>query len=162
MLVDEAVEARNVNGILGLLCREHYPGLVWTSEDEDPEVPTSFDHYALVADAPDVNGRQFRNLADRVIMELWVSLSRTTALHSSHSLDIVLETNNGYLVSLCRTSSDASRDRRKGRIRWLTLPVKGVSRTCITRPASRRTLTTTPTSVTEESTKLRQEERRRR
>jgi hypothetical protein len=28
-------------------------------------------------------------------------------------------------VSLCRTSSDASQDRRKGRIRWLTLPVKG-------------------------------------
>ena len=48
MLVEEGVPARNVNGILGLLCREHFPGLVWTSEDEDPEVP-SFDHYALVA-----------------------------------------------------------------------------------------------------------------
>ncbi|XP_066385157.1 predicted GPI-anchored protein 58 [Miscanthus floridulus] len=46
--------------------REHFPGLVWTSEDEDPEVP-SFDDYALVAtDAP------HRNLADRVISELWV------------------------------------------------------------------------------------------
>jgi hypothetical protein len=30
-------------------------------------------------------------------------------------------------VSLCRTSSDASQDRRKARIRWLTLPVKGVA-----------------------------------
>ena len=46
MLVEEGVPARNVNGILGLLCREHFPGLVWTSEGEDPEIP-SFDHYAL-------------------------------------------------------------------------------------------------------------------
>jgi hypothetical protein len=70
MLVDEGVEARNVNGILGLLCREHFPGLVWTSEDEEPQAPASFDHYALVDDAPDVQGRKFRNLVDRVIMEL--------------------------------------------------------------------------------------------
>ena len=77
MLVEEGVPARNVNGILGLLCREHFPGLVWTSEDEDLEVP-SFDHYALVAtDAP------HRNLADWVISELWVSLN------SLHSLDIL-------------------------------------------------------------------------
>ena len=83
MLVEEGIEARNVNGILGLLCREHFPGLVWTSEDEDPEVP-SFDHYTLVAtDAP------HRNLADRVIQELWVSLSRTTALNSLHSMHIL-------------------------------------------------------------------------
>jgi len=67
MLVEEGVPARNVNGIPGLLCREHFPGMVWPSEDGDPEVP-SFDQYALVAD--DVH----RNLADRVIMELWVSL----------------------------------------------------------------------------------------
>jgi len=80
MLVEEGVPARNVNGILGLLCREHFPGLVWTSEDEDPEVP-SFDHYALVAtDAP------HQNLADQVISELRVSLN---SLHSLHSLDIL-------------------------------------------------------------------------
>jgi hypothetical protein len=42
MLVEEGVPARNVNGILGLLCREHFPGLVWPSEDGDLEVP-SFD-----------------------------------------------------------------------------------------------------------------------
>ena len=51
MLVEEGIEARNVNGILGLLCREHFPGLVWMSEYEDPEVP-SFDHYALVGKGP--------------------------------------------------------------------------------------------------------------
>ena len=80
MLVEEGVPARNVNGILGLLCREHFPGLVWTLEDEDPEVP-SFDHYALVA----INALHI-NLADRVISELWVSLN---SLHSLHSLDIL-------------------------------------------------------------------------
>jgi hypothetical protein len=45
-------------------------------------------------------------------------------------------------MSLCRTSLDARRDRRKGRIRWLTLPIKGMSRTWFMSPASRRTLTT--------------------
>ena len=48
MLVEEGIEARNVNGILGLLCREHLLGLVWASEDEDPVVP-SFDQYTLIA-----------------------------------------------------------------------------------------------------------------
>jgi hypothetical protein len=89
MLVEEGVEAHNVNGILELLCREHFPGLVWTLEDEDLEVPTLFDHYALIEDARDVNGNKYKNLADRVIMELWVSLSSTMALNSSHSLDIL-------------------------------------------------------------------------
>ena len=64
-------------------------------------------------------------------------------------------------MSLYRTSLDVSRDRRKGCIRWLTLPIKGVSRTCIMRPDSRHTLTTTPPSVIEESTKHRQEGRQR-
>ena len=80
MLVEEGVPARNVNGILGLLCREHFPGLVWASEDEDPVVP-SFDQYTLVA-----TDTEHRNLADRVISELWVSLN---SLHSLHSLDIL-------------------------------------------------------------------------
>jgi hypothetical protein len=47
---------------------------------------------------------------------------------------------------------DASQDRRKGRIRWLTLPVKDVSRTCIMRPTCKRTLTTMPPTVIEEAT----------
>ena len=83
MLVEEGIEARNVNGILRLLCREHFPGLVWASEDEDPVVP-SFDQYTLVA-----TDTEHRNLADRVIQELWVSLSRTTALNSLHSMHIL-------------------------------------------------------------------------
>ena len=77
--MEEGVSARNVNGILRLLCRQHFLGLVWTSKDEDPEVPM-FDLYALVAiDAP------HRILVDRVILELWVSM----ALNLLHSLDII-------------------------------------------------------------------------
>ena len=56
---------------------------MWTSEDEDPVVP-SFDQYALVA-----TDTEHRNLADRVIQELWVSLSHTTALNSLHSMHIL-------------------------------------------------------------------------
>ena len=81
--MEEGIQARNVNGILELLCREHFPGLVWASEDEDPVVP-SFDQYTLVA-----TDTEHRNLADRVIQELWVSLSRTTALNSLHSMHIL-------------------------------------------------------------------------
>ena len=83
MPVEEGIEARNVNGILRLLCREHFFGLVWTLEDEDLVVP-SFDQYALVA-----TDTEYRNLADQVIQELWVSLSRTTALNSLHSMHIL-------------------------------------------------------------------------
>ena len=83
MLVEEGIEARNVNGILGLLCREHFPGLVWASKDEDPVVP-SFDQYALVA-----TDTEHRKLVDQVIQELWVSLSRTMALNSLHSMHIL-------------------------------------------------------------------------
>jgi hypothetical protein len=87
VLVDQAALARNVNGILGLLCKEHFPGLVRKGEDLEPA--WTFDHYTLVTDASDLNGIHYRNKADRVIRELWVSLSCTTFLNSSHSLDIL-------------------------------------------------------------------------
>ncbi|TVU21499.1 hypothetical protein EJB05_31137, partial [Eragrostis curvula] len=37
---------RKVNGILGILCRQHYPGLVQLPEGL--EVADTFDHYAAV------------------------------------------------------------------------------------------------------------------
>jgi hypothetical protein len=72
VIVEEGASSHNVNGILGALCKEHYPGLVW--KGEDPLSATSFDHYALVDDVEDTSHRKFRNLADQVIRELWVSL----------------------------------------------------------------------------------------
>ena len=69
-----------VNGILGLLCKEHFPGLVGYAGVTGPAC--SFDHYAAALDAADQARRVFNNKAERVKQELWVSLPRTT-LHNT-------------------------------------------------------------------------------
>jgi hypothetical protein len=71
--------ARHVNGILGLLCKTHFPGLVEYAGKTEPTY--TFDHYAS---APDVG---CGSKAARVKRELWVSLPHTTLLNTSHSLD---------------------------------------------------------------------------
>jgi hypothetical protein len=64
-----------------------------SEEDVEGELP-SFDQYALFpTDEP------YRNLADQVISELWVSLSRSTALISLLSLyilEIIMDTSCLY------------------------------------------------------------------
>lgn len=67
---------RPVNGILGLLVREHFPGLVTHGGLVEPA--TTFKHYESAPDGEDLVGRQFANKAERVRFELWVSISRTT------------------------------------------------------------------------------------
>ncbi|KAL6644135.1 hypothetical protein ACP70R_018901 [Stipagrostis hirtigluma subsp. patula] len=57
------------NDILGLLCREHFPGKVRIGERLVPA--STFEHYAAVPDHPDREGRYFPNKAERVIVELW-------------------------------------------------------------------------------------------
>jgi hypothetical protein len=65
--------SRNPNGILGLLCREHFPGLV---EYVGVTGPTyTFDHYAVAPNAVDRDDREFNNKTERVKKELWVSLT---------------------------------------------------------------------------------------
>ena len=59
-----------VNDILGLLCRQHFPGIVTYASKMEPAY--SFDHYAIATDA------EYPNKAARVKAELWVSLPRTT------------------------------------------------------------------------------------
>ena len=71
--------AQLVNGILGLLCRQHFPGIVTYTSKTEPAY--SFDHYAVATDA------EYPNNAARVKAEFWVSLPRTTLLNTSHSLD---------------------------------------------------------------------------
>lgn len=73
------------NGILGLLCREHFPGLIQFAGRLEPAY--TWEHYIAFPDSPDREGRQFDNKAARVVAELWVSLPRTTFLNTSHSLD---------------------------------------------------------------------------
>jgi hypothetical protein len=62
----------NPNAILGLLCREHFPGLVEYARVTG--VAYIFDHYAIASDAVDRDGREFNNKAKQVKQELWVSL----------------------------------------------------------------------------------------
>ena len=71
--------ARLVNDIMGLLCRQHFPGIVTYASKMEPAY--SFDHYTVTLDA------EYPNKAARVKAEFWVSLPRTTLLNTSHSLD---------------------------------------------------------------------------
>jgi hypothetical protein len=61
------------NGILGLLCREHFSGLIEYAEVTGPA--DTFGHYTIAHNAVDRDGREFNNKAERVKQELWVSLS---------------------------------------------------------------------------------------
>jgi hypothetical protein len=73
----------------------------------------TFEHYACVPDPSDRLCRNFGTKANRVTAELWVSLPRTTLLSTSHSLDI-FEIMTGYIASICKISSDVSRDLAQG------------------------------------------------
>jgi hypothetical protein len=64
---------RNPNGILDLLCREHFTGLVEYAGVTDPAY--TFDHYGVAPEAVDRDDREFNNKAERVKQELWVSLT---------------------------------------------------------------------------------------
>jgi hypothetical protein len=63
----------NPNVILGLLCREHFPGLV--EYVGVTGLAYTFDHYAVTPDAVDRDDMEFNNKAERVKQELWVSLT---------------------------------------------------------------------------------------
>jgi hypothetical protein len=90
--------SRNPNGILGLLCREHFPGLVEYAGVTSPAY--TFDHYAVTPDAVDRDDRQFNNKVERVKLELWVSLPRTILFNKSHLLhilEIIMDTSSLYV-----------------------------------------------------------------
>ena len=53
-----------VNGILGLLCRQHFPDIVTYASKTEPAY--SFDHYAVALDV------EYPNKAARVKAEFWV------------------------------------------------------------------------------------------
>jgi hypothetical protein len=71
--------ARHVNGILGFLCKTHFPGLVDYTRKR--ELAYTFDHYANTSDT------EAENKTVQVKQDFWVSLHRTTLLNTSHSLD---------------------------------------------------------------------------
>ena len=74
--------ARHVNSILGLLIKEKFPSLVQFGRTIEPAY--TWAHYAAVLDTPNRDGRVFTDKAQCVKDELWVSLSRTTLLNTSH------------------------------------------------------------------------------
>jgi hypothetical protein len=119
--------------------------LPWTCRVRRSDGPAyTFDHYAVTPDVVDRDGREFNNKAERVKQELWVSFPHTILLNKSHLLHI-LEIMYGYIVFVCRISSDARLDTRPGRMWWLPRAVRSSSWTCTTRRASRpSSLTTAP------------------
>ncbi|GJM84644.1 hypothetical protein PR202_ga00333 [Eleusine coracana subsp. coracana] len=58
-----------VSGIIGILCRRHYPGLVVHGPVTEPA--NTWDDYIACPDARDLEGRIFNNKAERVVNELW-------------------------------------------------------------------------------------------
>ena len=109
------------NGIiLGLLCKLHYPGCMQIASQLQPT--SAWEHYITADDGLNREGRIYLNKAERVLHELWVSLSGTTFVNASHSLDI-LEIITENIASICRISIDARRDMRTGRPVWHTKPV---------------------------------------
>jgi hypothetical protein len=65
MVVSGGGLARHVNGILGLLCKTHFPGLVEHASKMKPAY--TFDHYVSAPDA------EAANKAMRVKRDFWVS-----------------------------------------------------------------------------------------
>jgi hypothetical protein len=63
---------RNSNGILGLLCREHFPGLV--EYVGVTGLAYTFNHYVVASNAVHQDDREFNKKAERVKQEMWVSL----------------------------------------------------------------------------------------
>jgi hypothetical protein len=114
--------ARNPNGILGFLCREHLPGLVEYVIVMGPVY--TFDHYVFAPDAVDRDDMEFNNKAEQVKQELWVSPTCTILFNTSHLLHI-LEIMYEYMIFL-----DARLDTRPGRMWWLPRAVRSSSWTC--------------------------------
>jgi hypothetical protein len=134
----------NPNGILGLLCMEHFPRLVEYAGVMGRAY--SFDHYVIAPDAVDLDGRQFNNKAEQAKQEMWVSLPHTILFNMSHSLHI-LEIMFGYIVFVCRISSDARSDMRPWWMRWLPRALRSSSWTCTMRRAYMHALVTYYSSV---------------
>ena len=80
-----AGQVRQINGILSLLIREHYPSMVTVTGTNGNVTmpPWTWDHFALATD--NVAGTK----AARIKQEQWVSLHRTTLVNLLYSLVIL-------------------------------------------------------------------------
>ena len=116
-MVQQGDHKRKPNGILGLLRRLRLPGLVMQAGVLEPAY--TWDHYIIIPDTEDREGRNFGTKARRVVGELWVSHPRTKLVNISHSISIF-----GIMIaiigSICRISTGEWKGKRPWRIRWLT------------------------------------------
>jgi hypothetical protein len=88
--------ACHINGILSLLIKEYYPGLV--TIDGIRKLPMKWEHFHLhIVPVPEPEGGDRAGsparepLAEKIKREFWVSVFSNAFLNTTHSLD-VLET----------------------------------------------------------------------
>lgn len=81
--------ARIPNGIPGILCRVHFPGLVDFAGGSMPA--WTWAHYEAAEDnTRDDEGRPLVHKGARIMHDFWVSLFSTTSnFNASHSLEII-------------------------------------------------------------------------
>jgi len=84
--VQPSEHKRKPNGILGLLCRQHFSGLVMHAGVLEPAY--MWDHYMASPDATDREGRNITTKARRVVGEICVSHSPTKMVEIPHSVSI--------------------------------------------------------------------------
>ena len=82
VIVVPGVLKRIPNGILGLLCKDHYPECIEIDGRLQPA--SAWEHYIQAIDRPDREGRCFASKAERVLQELWVSLVCAIIVNTSH------------------------------------------------------------------------------
>ena len=100
-----------VSGIVGLLLKDQYPGLVTVGENP-PVFASNWEHYIVAKEwVQDSEGNPvLTTKAAKVKTEIWVSLSCTTNLKTSF---IGHSRNNDkyiYITSICRISIDVRLD----------------------------------------------------
>jgi hypothetical protein len=86
-------DSRRINGILGALVREHFPGIVQYQGRN--ELAYTFSHYAEADDD------EYDNKAERVKAEFWVSLLHTKLLAQYITLVNICFPNNAWIHRLC-------------------------------------------------------------
>jgi hypothetical protein len=75
-IVVSGSDSHKPNGIVGLLCRQHYPGIV--TYHGRTELAYTFGHYYQGDD------RDFTHTAERVLRTFWVTLACFFSLHHIH------------------------------------------------------------------------------
>jgi len=100
-MVQQGDHKRKPNGILGLLCRLHFPRLVMHGGVLEPAY--TWDHYMAGPDTEDREGSNFGTKARRVVGELRVSHPRTKMVDISHSVSI-FRIVIAIIGSICRIS----------------------------------------------------------